>query len=522
MYAGVTQYFKVEIASPKSSKSSISFDATPDILEGLKLENEDGLIHSLTFSMKEGFTNMDKVSIGMVVNMWGGTMQRSEHLFMGTIAELSPEFMESGEVFLTVTCKGNEGSALGRIAKDLVYPSMNHPKSWGKSNTSYGDIIVNLGKDAGFEVLDDDVLVNNDRYVSFQNPVRQKNKTDWAFMQYLAGMISCTLWVERVGNKDRLFLKDNSALVSKLASKTLYYLARTHRSDFIDIPVNSTKHIQMNTVTVTLESKKGAITQKVNPDTGKTEIVANVSKKNEDGTEDDTATEKWVLDEAKVRGLPDDQRRSLIEMFIEGKVSWEGEDGEISAKPYFKLVTNDASSRTSQSNNLEVEVSNEDNPIVSDNGVTTTNGTKENTGSKQYKTVIDKQKTESLSSKERSALMGRIARREMLPSDSQYYSVVDITPKPEKDEAPTKTPEPKGADALAKKAKKGKGAKKKTEDKRDAGFKIECTVYGTFDIKPKKSYVLEGLGKYSDAYYLYRVIHVWGNKGWELTLTFVK
>lgn len=500
--SGISQFFEVKISSPKKSKDPKTFDATPDIIDGLKLEDEDGLIKTLTFSMKEGFTNMDKVSIGMVVNMRGGDLHQDEHLFTGTITAVAPEFRETGEVFLGVTCQGNEGVGLARIAKDMVYPSKTHPKPWGNSNTTYSELIVNLAKEADFEVSNDNIIVTKDRLVSFTNPIRQRNKTDWDFMQFLAKQIKCTMWVERIGGKDQLFLKDNSILIDKLAGVTLFYLARTNRSDFIEIPVKSPKMIQMNTVNVNLDTRKSKITQAVNPKTGKTEIVA----------EGETEGEKWILDEAKVRALPASERRELMEMFMEGKISWEGdgEKGEVSARPYFKLVTGEESSRTSQSNNIEVEVADSDNPKLKADGVSTTNGTTVNTGSRSFRTVINKEKVGTLSSEKRASLMGRIARQEMTEEDRTYYTVVDTTPKPEK-EVENKTNKPMA-----------NTSKDEKKDKRDAGFKIECSIYGTFALKTKRSYVLEGLGKYSAKYYLYRIAWEWGDKGWVMILTFVK
>lgn len=502
----ITQFFQVT-----STLKTGVIDITKDIMEGLKLEDEDGLIKKLNFDMVEGFTNMDKLARGQVIDMWGGDLNHKIHLFNGKITEIQPDFADTGEVYLGVVCQSGEGGSLARVGRDLVYPSKNHPESWGRSETTYSQIIMHLARKAGFGVINKNIAVIRDIPATFKNPVRQSNKTDWTFMQELASDIRCTLWTKKVNGKDQIFLKDNSHLVNTISDKTFYYLARTHRSDFINMAYGNPKMIKMESVTINLESNKSIIKQSINPETGKTEITAKTGSE-----EEGQPVERWILDEVKVRALPSEIRRDLINSFIEGKVEWEAsEPGMVSAKPYFKLVTEDESSRVGKNNNIEVEVS-DDNPEVSANGITTTNGTKEQTGSRTYKTVIDVAKVRGLSSEQRSAVMGRIARGQMTEEDRKYYTVVDTTPKPEKEEPIKKTKE------TPKEDEKKKKKDKKERDKRDAGFKIEALIYGRPDIATKTSHVLEGLGKYSNTYYLYRTIHTWGNKGWEITVTFVK
>lgn len=510
--AQITQFFEVIISSPKKTKSLTtdkntpsqnpknitSVDVTDQILEGLKFTDEDGLIKTLTFSIVEGYTYLDILSIGMVVNFRGGDLVQNELLFSGTILTLTPEFSDSGEVLLEVVAQAGEGAGLARIAKDVLYPSKNHNKSWGKQNMTYSQLIVNLAKDAEFEVSNEDIVVSRDRPVTFKTPIRQKNKTDWDFIQSMAKDIKCTCWVTRKNDKDYLNLKDNSLLMEKLGGITLIYLARTQRSEFIEARQNNPKQIQMISVTLNLDTRKGKITSGTDPVTGKTVVTA----EGEGG-------EKWILDEEKVRALPESQRRELMQLFLDGKISWEAtEAGEVSARPYFKLVVEDESSRVGTSSNIEVEESGTE---VNADGVTTKDGVKQMTGSdRNYKTVIDKDKVRSLSSEDRASLMGRIARKEMTDADREYYTIVETTPKPEK---------PTDADVKSPVVSDASNTKK---DKRDAGFKIEATVYGRLDLKTKKSYVLEGLGKYSAKYYLYRVVHQWGGYGWQTVLTFVK
>lgn len=514
----ISQYYKVTL----TTKNDV-IDITKDINDGLSLEDEDGTIKTLRFKMVEGMTNLDKLYRGASIDLVGGDIVFNSHLFAGKITELLPKFLETGEVTLDVVCQGGEGTKLARISKDVIYPSDNHNKPWGKRSTTYSELIMNLGRDAGLVVENRNISVKKDINLTRQNPVRQHKQNDWLFMQSLAKKINCTIWVVSKGGNDYLHLMDDSIIINRLGNKTFFFLSRTQGSNFVDIPYGDPKRIKMESVEITLESAKTEIKQSTNPKTGKSEVVANVTKSGDPKHESESGeVERWVLDESKVKGLSGDARRDLINSFIDGKIEWESNDGGVSAKTYFKLATNEESSRVGKNNNIEVEVS-DDHPEVSANGVTTMNGKKENTGSRTYKTVIDQDLVRKMSSEERSALMGRIARGEITSSDKKYYTVVDTTPKPDKegdtkhkDDTSSNTQEPKKTNVAKSKS------STTNVGKRDSGFKIEAKVFGRLDIAPRSGYVLEGLGKYSGSYYLYRVIHSWGDNGWNTMLTFTK
>lgn len=521
MADGITQYFEVKISSPKSFKDAgtnadvYSVDVTKYIYTQVKFTDEDGLIKELSFDMEEGLLWMDILSIGMTVDLIGGDLDRHEQLFSGYIKGISPEFRSNGEVVLKVVANSNEGGALGVQVKDLMYPSKNHPKAWATKELMYSDIIVNLAKDKGIRVENANIRVIKDIKAGFgRGATRQHNMTDWAFMQQLAWKIHCTLWtVEKNGNS-YLHLVDNSSLVNKVSDYTFFFLSRTQRSDFIDYEVRSPKQLQIIECKVNLDTQNstGQFKQKTDPKTGETKLTTEV--KNEEGV-----AETWVLDEAKVNKLSQEERNNLMGLFMSGKITWEGEkDGGVAAKQYFKKVIIGESTRAGENNNLEVEVSGGG---LKDDGITTLNPTKENAGSKTYKTVIDKSKVAKLSPEKRSAIIGRIARGELTEADKEYYKVVDTTPKDDKDDAVKNTGNSQNTQAGV----DGKNAKSDiTADrsKRDAGFNIEAKVYGNLDIKPRISYVLEGLGKYSDTYYLYKITYEWGGAGFIMNLTFTK
>ena len=432
-----SQFYNIKIASPKEADKKTSTDVTKYV-DGCKVTDEDGLIKFLDFTLRNGYLLMDVFSVGMKVDVIGGTLLESKHLFTGQIEELTPNFNDDGSVTLLVRAISDEGGKLGIGIKDLIYPSKNHPKTWATKELMYSDIIIKLAEDSKIKVSSKNIEVVNDIKAGFaKGTVSQKNMTDWYFMQHLAAKIQCTLWTENVNGTPTLFLKNNSIIVDTLARNTFYFVntdavaepfandAETlqRRAELIQKRNSSAGdyEIQLLTAKVKLDSNKGKgkIKQSIDSETGEVKLTKELV--NEEGN-----TEKWVLDEEKVMKLSSEERTELIELFSSGKVTWEGERGGVAAKEYFKLEIVTSSSRDGEANNTEIEVAN---GSLKADGVSTENSTKENSGSKSYKTVIDEGKLKNLSSEKKSAIMGRIARGELTEEDKQYYTVVDTTPK---------------------------------------------------------------------------------------------
>lgn len=515
--AQITQYFEVKISSPKPFKNekvdTYSMDVTTYIETGVTLFDEDGLIKELTFDMSEGFLFMDVLTIGMEVSLIAGDLDRRDPKFNGFIKSITPTFMSNGDVLLKISASSSEGGTLGVAVKDLIYPSNNHPKAWARKDVTYSEIITSIAKDANIRVLSKNIRVLKDIKAGFdKGAIRQLKKSDWSFMQMLAEKINCTLWTTEVSGNSYLHLVDNSSLVSKISSNTFYFLSRKQRSEFIDYTVTSPKQIQIIECVVNLDTRNasGKIKQITDPVTGDTKLVNDVV---------DEATgnvERWVLDEAKVNKLSPEERNNLMQLFMSGKITWDGDKYGASAKQYFKKVLTDGSTREGESNNIEVEIAGGE---LKEDGITTQNSTTENTGSKAYKTVIDSEKISKLSPEKKSAIIGRIARGEMTEADKDYYKVVDTTPR-----ADVETP----TNALAQNtqagvdAKKGKAQIATDSGKRDAGFNITAKIYGNLDVHPRMSYNIEGLGKYSGTYYLYKITETWGTKGFMADLVFTK
>lgn len=496
-----TQYYKVVVSSPKKAEKQISVDITQYIDDNLTIEDEDGLIKQCSFTMTQAFLMLDVLAIGMGVHVTAGSLYNHMEYFKGAIKEFTPDFKNSGDLEMKVICYSEEGGLLGNGIRDLIYPSKNHPKNWATEEIMYSDIIVNLAKDRGIKVEADNIKVQRDIKAGFaKGTIRQNGTSDWAFMQELAKKIHCTLWTKEQNGSCTLHLVDDSLVVNALSAYTFFFLSKKSTTEFIDYTYTSDKQLQLISAKVNLNTKsgKGKITQVTDPNTGKTKIVSE--------QEVNGVVEKWVLDEAKLRALSSEQRNNIMELFMSGKVTWEGDEGGISAKEYFKKEVTNGSSREGEANNTAIEVLD---GKLKDDGLSSTQKTTENTGNKSYKTVIDEDKLRTLGSEQRSAIMGRIARGETTEEDRSYYKVVDTTPKA-------------GAEDSKTNPVSGTSTSSTKKEKRDAGFNITGTIYGNTEIAPRVSHVIEGLGKYSGNYYLYRVISKFGKGTFMMELIFTK
>jgi len=251
----------------------------------------------------------------------------------------------------------------------------------------------------------------------------------------------------------------------------------------------------------TTEGKKGQMAVQMNPKTGQEEVVT--EQLNQKGE-----WQKWVLDEGKLQKLSVDERQELINLFMSGQLSWEdsGASGVVGVKRFFKLAVTENSSREPVSSVERSEVSG-----VGSDGVVAS-GARVPIESKKYVTRVDESKLKSLSPEQRSQVMGRIARNEMTDADKQFYQIEEIK-QPDSGGITTDTPPSKSTT---------NNQPVKSAKKRDAGFKIEVTCNGDLRVAPRKSYILEGLSKYSGKYYLYRRYFIFGTGGFKMNLVFTK
>jgi hypothetical protein len=497
----LTQYFEVYLSSPRVNpeENVTQRNITDAISDGLTLMEEDGKIQELTFTMTEGYLWLDIISAGMIVELRGGTLERQEYLFAGVVKRVDPEF-GAGDVTVRVIVSSNESKRLSTGLRNLIYPSKNHPMTWARGELLASEIILKLAEIAGYRR--GKVQIRKDVTYTVKSPVAQANKSDWAFMTFLAEKINCVLWTEVRDGDDYINLVDEETQVNTISNLTFFYPSRFYKDGALSY-INSGNAIQMDTVRVSLdttEGKKGQMTTQVNPKTGETEVVT------EQLNQSTGEWQKWTLDESKLQRLSPEERQNLVDLFMSGQLAWEdGPGGVTGVKQFFKLNVKEESSRE---------------PVSSVESATGTGGGQDGlatentvtTDRKKYVTKVDENKLKNLSPEQRSQVMGRIARNEMTDADRQFYQVEEVKQPDSVAGAESTTPPAKGTQT----------AQAQIKRKRDAGFKIEVTCVGDLRITCRKSYILEGLSKYSGKYYLYRRHLTFGEGGFKMNLVFTK
>jgi len=254
--------------------------------------------------------------------------------------------------------------------------------------------------------------------------------------------------------------------------------------------------IRLKKIAINLDPQKnGKALDKVqtttNPDTGKSETTTDKL---------DEKTGKWsnyVLDEAALERLPQSKRDELQELIQQNNfnVDWEY------LKQFFK-------ERTTEEKPSQEPIA--DGFIIENEGSDNAGNIVSTRGSKQYKFNDDVLKNESPEKKAqvlRDTSQGNLSDEDF----TKYFTEREIP----KDE------EKKDSDSSTKSSSNEKKSKEKPK-RRDAGFNIKATCNGSNNIRTKKTYVIEGVGKYSSTYYLYSITRTFGTNGYEMELTFTK
>ncbi len=491
-----------------STDSNQVIDITRHVIDEVSLEDEDGLIQTLTFTIKDSSMWMNVLTLGAGIDFFAGTLESNAHLFSGVIKRIEPTFTATGEINLAITVFSKEWAKTARMKKDIIYPSKNHPKEWGKNSIKGSKILENLLRDAGFKIAQ--IKISHDKTYTFESPIRQHKITDWNFIQELAKDLRCTCWVEMKNGDNFAYAVDDTTLIKKIGNHTFFWPLR--ESGEFQITSTSDKQIQFEDASVSLDpddNDVGTLATKVDPSTGQETVSTTQynAKKDE--------WETWVLDEPKLRALSEDARDELFNAYLAGNLGWE------EVKPYFRKA--DLENKSSREAVSQEELDSAVNPYgaLMPDGMQSTNVVKSTApdptnDASQWKP--DYAKLGKLSPQEASNVMGSIARGELKwkgdgSGTDKYFTFVG-SPKKEQVNT-TNTPAPPVTPVDTKDT-------KKKQKKRDSGFKITGKFYGNIAIRTKQSYVVEGFSTYSGVYYLYRLIQTWGGNGYMMSGTFVK
>lgn len=499
----------VKDAKGKPTGKRIAEDVTDYVSGEVTLTDEDGSIKTLSFALEDVYTKDfflgDALSIGQEVTFYGGTLEYMPLLFSGEIKELGMSFPDDGACIIGISALSKEWKHASQKLKDLWYPSKNSPYSWAKNSPlKASDIIKNIvdelnnGEEKDGKSITPTVSIKlgkidikHDVTYTFAKPVRQSKTTDYRFLQDLGKKISCVVWFSMTENNLLLNCVDEKSLVDTLANYVFFY-PRRKGSDFTITEVNDNM-IQLSSVAVNIDTGKGTgknVSSTTDPETGEEKMV--VQGENEDGTPSDSMYE---LDEAKLAAESEETRDRLMNMYTSGELGWD------EVKKYFREVRPEGTaSRAAVAASVKIQKLGDK---TSADGMTTTDATTAAEEPLEKSYALNSEALGKLGAEEQSALMGRAAMG--ILSDAEYAQF--FTESTVKKEDETITPEKNVGNKDDESTSSGGGKKKR----RDEGFNITGTCNGNPYLKTKLSYVIQGLGRYSGKYYLYKLEHSWGS-----------
>jgi len=477
------QYYKIKIADQ---------DVTFAITEQIRLEETDGKFSVLTFSLTNGYKWLDSLVIGNLVYFTGGYELDKELIrFSGYIQRINPVFEDNGNVVVNIRCYPIKSNKSTNNKKELTYPTKNSKLEWAKqSPIRYSIIIKNIAEESGYKIGDFHIKQGHDLTVSYKNAVNQRNMTDWEFMSFLAKKMNCVLWSSQDDNITSINCVDEKRITNTIAKVTFYFVAR--KGDGFSVSEISKAAIRLKTVSITLDSKRGRthrkLKTKTDPKTGKNQIATD---------ELDPKTGKWityVLDEEALK-RETQETRDRLQKLIEQNM-FHLKDWSVLKKYFKESDTEKVTSREPVPDNFVFE--NED-------------GTKKDSVKKNITYSLNTGEIKNLSPEDRAALLGRSARGELSDKEfKKYFKATDSVEKKVNEKSKDKEVKTIG----------GRGKKRRTRN--DDGFSIESYCNGDVRVVTKRSYVIEGISKYSNTYYLKKIVRVWGSNGYKMNLTFTK
>jgi len=504
------QYYNITVSSDEKDSTGkktgkiAKQDLTEDVIDDVIYSDEDEKIRLLSFNLRNGYLWMDVLTLGMRVDLIGGTLDRNELVFAGFIKQIKPLFRPNGDITLSIECYGHEWVMSALLVSDRFFPSSNCPFDWGKVNKiTATEIITNLAKDCGF--LIGRISPKKDITYTSTSPKRQHKITDYRFMLNLCKETSSIMWFTFKDGKVYIYVDDEARCVNRVADHTFFFPARVGNE--FKVVQSSDKQIQMLEVDLELDPLKGG---------AKTDLTVSQDKEGNDvlTKQEQDANGDWntyILDKEKLERLSYEEQNELLLLTSSGNATWEDVSG------YFKKISiTELSARDPTPAKIEIVKLSGD---PKKDGVTTGN-TSPTTGNASATANVDPEddqsawevnptKVSKMPREKMNEFFGKFYRGEADWDDVKMYCDRK-TPDDNKVENRSSEKESASADD---------GKKKK---KRDAGFHITVTAYGNLDIQTRVSYFLEGLGKYAAKYYLFRKVYTWGREGFMMKLTFTK
>lgn len=194
---GNAQQFQISIDLGGGKFVDVTKDVAVDF--DITLTEEKGLLPELTFTLHKGDAWLNKLRYGSLhtIKFSGGTKNPANSfkgVFVGSLFRSVGSF-DKGGVTATITAFGKSWKGASNV-QSFIYPSPNCKRRWGqKPSITLHEIIITICKEINLSVRPSDINIKNVEF-TYEKPLRQ-NKTDWAFLLYIAQRMNAIVWEEK-------------------------------------------------------------------------------------------------------------------------------------------------------------------------------------------------------------------------------------------------------------------------------------------------------------------------------------
>ena len=164
-------------------------------------EEQTDLLNTLKFTIvKYGAVLLYYFHIGQAVELYGGHYSEDSSgmrfVFSGSVTRIHTNFLETGDVYVSIECMNNGYNKLGKEYKHFVYGSADNRRLKGGNTYTLRQIIEGIAKDNNVELGLID-LSSEAKAVNFDkiHVEYQKGVTDWKFLTMLAQDYGCCVWM---------------------------------------------------------------------------------------------------------------------------------------------------------------------------------------------------------------------------------------------------------------------------------------------------------------------------------------
>jgi hypothetical protein len=293
-----------------------------DVEGDVVYEEQPGMINTLNFSLKRTLKYIEVLKIGHSVEMEGGTFDPGNRkiIFKGVIKRLQIQYAESGFPTLQVQCFDGTFSKATRTSVNFCYPQKNSARAWARvSKIKASEIVRNIiQQEMKLPVGDrDQIAIAADKEYTLLNPICQDYQTDWAFLLKMAERLGCVMWSVMEEGTQKIYFVDRSKAANVTNKISFLYPLRDEENDFIQKELKENQQVlrELN-VEEDVDQANANMRTVTRFDYEKGEEFLLYARTEEDKNGKKT-TYYYELDDTKFDGLPDSERKRLMDMGID-------------------------------------------------------------------------------------------------------------------------------------------------------------------------------------------------------------